>query len=430
MSEPSSPGHDPLAALRQPDFILFSIARFASASAQTMFQAALAWHVYEISGQALQLGVLGLVRFAPQLAATFVAGAVADTYDRKRIVLISQTVPALISIVLAFTTQNDAATLPLIYSLVVLLALANAFENPARQALLPSIVRRETFQNAITVTTTLQSLAFITGPSVAGVLIATAGVAATYGANIALLAVSVVALAMLHPRPLEGERRRVSIEAIVEGARFVWNRQVLLGSMALDMFAVIFGGAQALLPVYASDILHVGGAGYGILASSMNGGALAASLVLVVVPQIQRTGVALLVSIVGFAVATIAFGLSRSFPVAVAAYALVGLSDQVSVVMRQTTVQLATPDRLRGRVTAINALFVGSSNQLGAVRAGFMAQWTSATFSVVSGGVICLGIVGAVALFMPELRRYRIDGRHRTEAEIARDEDREAAAVS
>jgi len=415
--------------LRQPNFVLFSIARFASASAQTMFQAALAWHVYDISGQALQLGVLGLVRFAPQLAATFVAGAVADTYDRKRIVLLSQTVPALISVALALSTRNDSATLPLIYSLVVLLALANAFENPARQALLPSIVRRETFQNAITVTTTLQSLAFITGPSVAGVLIATAGVAATYGANIALLAVSVVALALLRPRPLEGERRRVSLEAIKEGALFVWNRQVLLGAMALDMFAVIFGGAQALLPVYASDILHVGGTGYGILASSMNVGALLASLVLVVVPQIQRTGVALLISIVGFAVATVAFGLSTSFPVAVAAYALVGLSDQVSVVMRQTTVQLATPDRLRGRVTAINALFVGSSNQLGAVRAGFVAEWTSAVFSVVSGGVICLGIVGAVAALMPELRRYRVDGRHRTAEEIARDE-REAALTS
>lgn len=392
-----------------------------------MFQAALAWHVYEISGQALQLGVLGLVRFAPQLAATFVAGAVADTYDRKRIVLLSQTVPAVCSLVLALYTRSDSANLTLIYGLVVLLALANAFENPARQALLPSIVRRETFQNAITVTTTLQSLAFIMGPSIAGVLIATAGVAATYAANIVLLAISVAALAMLHPRPLEGERRSVSVEAIKEGAHFVWTRQVLLGSMALDMFAVIFGGAQALLPVYASDILHVGGAGYGILASSMNVGALLASLVLVMLRQVQRTGLALLISIVGFAFATIAFGLARSFPLAVLAYMLVGVSDQISVVMRQTTVQLATPDRLRGRVTAINALFVGSSNQLGAVRAGFMAAATSPTISVVGGGFMCLGVVAAVAVLLPELRRYRIDSAPDPEAADAEAVAQEAA---
>lgn len=419
MSEPPSQRHDPFAALRQPDFVRFSLARFASASAQTMFQAALAWQVYEISGQALQLGVLGLVRFAPQLAATFIAGAVADTYDRKKIVLLAQTVPAACSLILALATRADTANLTLIYALVVAIALANAFENPARQALLPSIVRRETFQNAITVTTTLQSLAFIMGPSIAGVVIATAGVAATYATNIVLLVVSVIVLATLHPRPLEGDRRAVSIEAIKEGAVFVWRRQVLLGSMALDMFAVIFGGAQALLPVYATDILHVGGAGYGILASSMNVGALIASIALVGVKQVQRTGLALLISIVGFAIATIVFGLARSFPLAVVAYMLVGLSDQVSVVMRQTTVQLATPDRLRGRVTAINALFVGSSNQLGAVRAGFVAAATNPTFSVVSGGFACLGVVAAIALLLPELRRYRVDSAPDPEASEA-----------
>jgi MFS family permease len=374
-----------------------------------MFQAALAWQVYEVSGEVAALGALGLVRFVPQLLATTIAGAVADSYDRKRIVLLSQTVPALCSLALLLTTRAGVVSLPLIYGLVVAIALANAFENPARQALLPSIVRRETFQNAITVNTTFQSLAFIMGPSIAGVVIAVAGVAAAYGANIALLAVSVLAMAMLHPRPLEGERRAVTLEAMREGLRFVWRRQVLLGSMALDMFAVIFGGAQALLPVYATDILHVGSTGYGILASSMNAGALVASLVLVMLPTVQRAGLALLVSVVGFGIATIVFGLARSFPLAIAAYTLVGMSDQVSVVMRQTMVQLATPDRLRGRVTAINALFVGSSNQLGAVRAGFVAAATTPTFSVVSGGFACLGVVAVVALLLPDMRSYRID---------------------
>jgi MFS family permease len=401
--------HDPLAALRQPSFALFASGRFAAAAAQTLLHAAIAWQVYEISGSVLQLALLGLARFVPQLLATLVAGAAADSFDRKRIVLAAEVVPAVCSLVLIAATESGEPGLPLIYGLVVLIGLASAFENPARQALLPSVVTKETFANAIMVSATIQSLAFAIGPAVAGITIALLGVSGAYAVNAGLMLVAMGTLVFLHPRPLEAPRRALSYEALKEGVQFVWHRQPLLGSMTLDMFAVILGGATALLPVYASDILDVGPLGYGLLVASLDVGALLMSVILVVLPPVQRTGRALLLAVAGFGLATIVFGLSRSLPLSIAAYMAVGMTDQISVVMRQTTVQLSTPDELRGRVSAVNMLFIGTSNQLGAVESGLLAAATSATFAVVSGGVACLGVVGVVAAKMPELRDYKIE---------------------
>jgi len=350
------------------------------------------------------------VRFAPQLIAALYAGAVADTYDRRRIVLVAQSVPAVCAAVLFVATVGGTVSMPLIYALVVLIALGNAFEGPARQALLPSVVREETFQQAITVTATVQSLAFVSGPGVAGLLIAYGGVQAAYAAHVVLIAIALVGIVALRPRPISQPSRAISWAAIKEGVLFVRSRQPLLGSMTLDMFAVVFGGAQALLPVYAEDVLHVGSRGYGILAAALPAGALLMSLVMVAMPTVERTGRALLWAVAAFGVATIVFGLSRSFPLSLAAYFAAGMADQVSVVMRQTTIQLATPDYLRGRVTAVNQLFIGTSNQLGAVESGFVAAATNATFAVVSGGAGCIAALGLVAARMPELRTYTIHG--------------------
>lgn len=423
MTEPRRTRHDPLAAIRQPNFALYAASRFCSAAAMTLLQAAIAWQVYRISGSALQLGILGLLRFGPSFGMTLVGGAVADRYDRKAIVILSQVAPLACSVVLLVATQSGSAGLPLIYALVLLIALASAFENPARLSLIPAVVTKETFQNAITVNTTAQSLAFVTGPALAGVAIAATSVSGAYALNAILVSFSLVALLLMQPRPIDGPRRAVSIAAIKEGVSFVWHRQALLGCMTLDMFAVIFGGASALLPVYATNILKVGPRGYGVLAASLDGGALLTSIALVMTPQIQRTGRALIIAVGAFGVSTIAFGLSRSFPLSVAAYMLVGMADQVSVVMRHTTVQLATPDELRGRVNSVNQLFIGSSNQLGAVESGFVAALTSATFAVVSGGIGCLAVLAAVGAKLPELRSYRVDGGHlrRTEPEEAED---------
>lgn len=405
-----TPGrHDPLAALRQRDFLLFAGSRFFAATGMTLLNAAIAWHVYRISGSAFHLGLIGLARFLPSLGLSLVGGALADSHDRRRIVLAAQVAPFACAAALFAATVTGRAELPLIYALVLLLAVAAAFENPARQALLPLVVRPDTFANAITVNSSVSSLGFVTGPALGGLVIAFAGVDGAYAAEMAMVALAMTLMLLVRPRSSGNSRRAVSVEAIKEGVRFVWSRQPLLGAMTLDMFAVIFGGATALLPIYATDILHAGPRGYGLLSASLETGALIMSVALIVLPPIRRVGLTLIVTVALFGFGTIAFGLSRSFPLSLALYMSIGMADQVSVVMRQTTVQLTTPDELRGRVSSVNMLFIGASNQLGAVESGFVAALTNATFAVVTGGAGCLAVVAAVAARMPELRRYRVE---------------------
>ena len=402
------PRHDPFAALRQRNFSIYAGGRLASTMAMTLLNAAIAWQVYEISGSAFQLAMLGLARFLPSLGLSLVGGAVADGHDRRRIVMIAQAAPLAASTALFLATRAEMAELPLFYAVVLVVALASAFENPARQAMLPQVVKKETFANAIVVSSTIQSLGFVSGPALGGLMIASTGVDGAYLVHMVLIATSIGALAVLKLRPPEGERRRVSIEAIKEGVRFVWHRQVLLGAMTLDMFAVIFGGATALLPIYAKDILKVGPGGYGLLSASLEAGALIMAVALIFLPPIKQAGRALLITVALFGIGTIVFGFSRSFPLSLATYMFIGMADQISVVLRQTTIQLSTPDELRGRVSSVNMLFIGASNQLGAVESGLVAAATTATFAVVSGGIGCLAVVGAVAWRLPGLRQYRI----------------------
>ncbi len=400
--------HDPWAALRQPQFQIYSVGRLASATAMTLINAIVAYQVFRISDSAFQLGLVGLARFLPSLGLSLVGGAFADAHNRRNIAMASQVIPLAASLALLALTSSGQIELGYIYAIVLFIACAAAFENPARQALLPQLVRRETFPNAITVSSTIQSLGFVTGPTTAGFVIDGFGFATAYGVHAGLVMASLMSLAFLRPRPAEGERRAVSLHAIREGVSYVWSRQVVLGSMTLDMFAVIFGGAVALLPIYAEDILEVGPLGYGILSASLEAGALLMSVALVLLPPIRRVGLTLLVTVAIFGVLTIAFGLSRWFPLSVALYAGIGMADQISVVMRQTTIQLSVPDALRGRVSSVNMLFIGASNQLGAVESGLVAAATNATFAVVTGGAGCLAVVAAVAARMPELRRYTV----------------------
>lgn len=401
--------HDPLAALRQPSFAAYAAARLASAVAMTLLNAAILYHVYQLTGSAFQLAFIGLARFLPSLGLTLVGGAVADARNRKVIVMAALCVPAAASAALFAATAGGTVSAPLIYGLVLAVAVAAAFENPARQALLPQLVTPETFPNAIVVSSTIQSLGFVTGPALAGLCIALAGVEAAYAVHAALVLLAIGLTALLRPRPIAGPRRAVSLAAIREGLQFVIRRQPIVGAMTLDMFAVIFGGAQALLPIYATDILGVGGVGYGILAASLEAGALLMSVVLIFLPPIRPAGRVLLITVALFGLGTILFGLSRNFYLSVATYAAIGMADQVSVVLRQTIIQLATPDDLRGRVSSVNMLFIGASNQLGAVESGLVAGLTNATFAVVSGGIGTLAVVAIVAARLPGLRRYRIE---------------------
>jgi MFS family permease len=385
--------------------------RFCAASAMTMLRAGVAWHVFALTGSAFHLGMVGLVQFLPTPAFMLLGGALADTYDRRTIMMTAQSAAMTSALVLGVATWRGAVTLPLLYAIVVAIAIAGTFDSPSRAALLPTLVPREILPHAVTISSTNQALAFTTGPALGGLLIAAAGIRAVYVAYAVLVTGSVLGLLVLRPAPTprrDGLTVRSTVRAIREGLAFVRGRQVVLGCMVLDMFAVIFGGAAALLPIYADRILQVGPRGYGLLTSSLELGALLSALVMSVRPPIHRGGRALLAAVGVYGTATVVFGLSRWFPLSVAAYMLVGVADQVSVVMRSTIIQLATPDEIRGRVSAVNMIFIGASNQLGAAESGFVAALTSAPFAVVSGGLGCLVVLALVAATMPHLRRYRV----------------------
>jgi len=395
--------------MRSRDFALYLISRFAAASATTMLRTAIAWHVFALSHSAFHLGLIGLVQFVPVLGLMLVGGALADTYERRRLMMIAQAIPLACGLVLFFATRAGSVELLMLYGVVVAAAVSWSLDSPARAALLPTLVGRPDFPRAVTIASTVQALAFATGPAIGGWVIGAATVAAAYAVVVALVGVSLGALVFLRPQHPRGTAGAMSLAAVREGLRFVARNQVVLGCMVLDMFAVIFGGAVALLPIYATDILGVGARGYGLLTASLDIGALCMSLVLALTPPVRRAGRALLVGVAVYGVVTIVFGLSRWFPLSVAAYMMAGMADQVSVVMRSTAIQLSTPDALRGRVSAVNMIFIGASNQLGAAESGFVAALTTPTFSVVSGGLGCLLVVAVVGTRLPRLRRYRTD---------------------
>jgi MFS family permease len=372
-----------------------------------MLQAIMAWQVYQISGNVLDLGILGLVRFAPSLALSLVGGAVADSYKRKTIVLVAQALPLSCAVVFAVATNGDWISIPMIYGLVLLLGLAGAFEGPARSAFLPGIVGPELFPTAVSIHSGAQGLGFVSGPLIGGGLIHFAGVDGAYGITAALLAVSLASMAVVHYVQAAGPRSSLSVEAIKEGIDFVRSHQPLIGSITLDMYAVVFGVAEALLPVYPSDILKVGPGGYGLLGGSLAIGSFLGAVVLAARPPIRQAGRSLLIVVVIFGLGTIGFGLSRSFVLSLLLYGVIGAADQVSMVIRQTILQVLTPDELRGRVSAVSQIFINTSNQVGAMESAFVAALSTATFAVVSGGVGCLAVVSLVAWKLPGLRDYR-----------------------
>ncbi len=394
--------------MRVPSFRFNVAGRFAGATGQMLFASAVFWQVFHISHDELNFVWVGLVQFVPTLVLGLFAGAVADRYDRRWLSAGAQA-GALVGVAaFAWLTATGEITLGWIFGLAFVVAAFSAFDQPARAALLPALVPRELFPGAIRIQSTVQQFGFVTGPVLTGFLIYAQGPELAYAVAAGLFAASIVMTALLRLLPVELPKRAVSLAAIGEGIRFVRRRQPVLGSMVLDMFAVIFGGATALLPVYAEEILDVGVLGYGILAAALDIGSFAASMVIIFLPPFRRTGRVLLLGVLFYGAFTIVFGLSRWFILSVGAYALIGIADQLSVVARQTTIQLATPDDLRGRVTSVNFLFIGASNRLGAVESGAVAALTSATFAVVSGGIGCLVVLALIAATMPELRRFRV----------------------
>ncbi len=398
---------DPYAALRYPDYRYFLTGRLAASMGSQMIDVAIGWELYERTHRALALGFVGLVQVVPIILLALPAGHVADRFDRKRIAMLSLLLLIAASLALAIISFT-VAPIPLIYVTLFAIGVALAFHRPAIAALLPQLVPAETFANAVTWSSVGWQLASVIGPAMGGLIIAWrhhAGI--VYVIDAALILVFVVCLTQVRGQQVARARKAVTLRSLLGGVRFVWHTKVILAAITLDLFAVLFGGATTLLPVFAKDILHVGAEGFGWLRASPSIGAVIVAMLLLGRPPMRRAGRSLLLAVAGFGVATIVFGLSRSFPLSILMLVLAGGLDMISVVVRQTLVQLRTPNEMRGRVSAVNSVFIDTSNELGGFESGASAALFGPIISVVGGGIVTVLVVTAVAFAWPELRSMR-----------------------
>jgi len=404
-----------VAALQHRNFRLIWIGLFVSFTGTTMEGAALLWQVSLLAPpgrKGLALGLVGLVKVVPIVIFSLFGGVVADAWNRRRLMILTQSCAALVAVGLASLTFAGVSSVWPIYGLAAAGAAVGAFDLPARHALLPMLVPREHLPNAISLNTTVFQTASVAGPALGGLMISQAGVGWTYVANAVSFGFVIVALLMMRDvRDREpsasGSRDDVSLHAALEGLKFVFRSPLIRSTMLLDFFATFFSSATALLPIFAQDILHVGAGGYGGLYAAPAAGALVTSAAMVAATdRIKRRGPTLLWSVVGYGVATVVFGFSRSFWLTFGCLMLIGATDTVSVVIRNLVRQLETPDRLRGRMAGVNMMFFIGGPQLGEFEAGSVANWLGATFSVVSGGIGCLIATAWIAATTPQLRAY------------------------
>lgn len=402
--------HDPRAALRLPDFRRFLAAHFTTTLGIQIQGVVVAWQMYLDTHDPLSLGLIGLAEALPNIALSLFGGHVADRMDRRRLALISTVVLLGCALALAglAALPRDAVHYRVLgaYAIIAISGVARAFLQPARTALAAAMVPRELQANAVTWRSTAWQLGAVIGPAMGGVLNVWIGPQGSYLVDAALIAMAFLALASVRFRavPAAASQSEPILESLKAGVRYLRGQQILLGAMTLDLFSVLFGGAVALLPIFAADILHVGAWGLGLLRAAPAVGAVLMSLWLAYRPPMQRAGEALFRSIAAFALFTIAFGLSRNLWLSFGCLALSGAVDMVSVVVRSTLLQLLVPDHLMGRVTSVNAIFIGSSNEIGSFESGLTAKLFGAVPAVLLGGGLTLAIVAVTAKLAPELK--------------------------
>jgi MFS family permease len=396
------------------DFRLYQSARMCVILGAEAQSVAVAWQVYQITHSALDLGYTGLALFLPGLFFMLAAGHAADRYDRRGIILICYAAQFLCTSALLWFALHGITHIWPIYAVLVGIGLGRAFSGPASSAMVPSLVPKEHFVNAITWGASIYQLANMVGPAVGGLLFTLPlvgvlsrwnGAAIVYTFTLCTLAAFLTLIAMIRTRVERTEKKAFNLHTMLAGMRYVWETKLLLGSISLDLFAVLLGGAVALLPIYATEILHAGPRGLGLLRAMPSVGALAVSLTMVWRPIKRRAGATMLCCVGIFGAATVVFGLSRTMWVSLVALVLVGASDMVSVVIRGSVLQLATPPEMRGRVSAVNWLFIGASNEFGEFESGVTAQWWGAVRAVVIGGIGSMLVTGAAAVLFPALRR-------------------------
>lgn len=399
------------AALRQRDFRLLWAAQTVSVTGSQMQLVAINWHVYLLTKSALALGVVGLVRVVPIVLCSLAGGVVADALDRKRLILVTQFVMIASAATLSLVTASGLEQVWPIYLLTALSSAATAFENPARQALLPALVPERDLPGAISLGFTAYQVATVTGPLLAGLALASFSPAVVYGANaVSFFAVVAAMLAIRAGGRAEGEEvASLNADALKEGLRFVWRTPIMVQSMTLDFIATFFASATALLPIFAAEVLHVGARGLGVLAAAPAVGAVVTGLVAARLGALWRKpGATVFAAVAVYGAATLLFGLSRVFWLSCLLLAVTGAADTVSTVIRQTVRQLVTPNRLRGRMTSVNMIFFMGGPQLGELEAGLLAAALGAQASVVIGGVGCLLAVAFAVRKARELLDYRL----------------------
>jgi MFS family permease len=418
-AEPPGGSVSPFAALGSRNFRLLWSSQLLSNSGSMMQSAAILWHVSVLvppAHRGLALGMVGLVRVVPIVVLSLVAGVVADAVDRRRLLLVTQTGMALAAALLAYVSFAGVRSVWPIYALAALSSAFWAFDGPARQAFIPNLVPRAHLPNAISLNTIMFQAASVVGPALGGLVIGVWGIGWAYAANAISFAFVIGALLMMRNVPARvreqaasGSRAPdLSHHAAWEGLRFVFREPLIRSTMLLDFIATFFASATALLPIFAQDILRVGARGYGILSAAPSVGAILTSVVLVrVIDRIDRRGPILLWSVLGYGIATVLFGLSRSFALTFVCLALTGATDTVSMVIRNIIRQLNTPDEMRGRMTGVNMVFFMGGPQLGELEAGLVANAWGAPFSVITGGLGCVLAAAWVAWRTPSLRAYR-----------------------
>ncbi len=414
---PSSPQpRRGLEAFAYRDFRRYQLARVAVVLGAEAQAVAVAWQVYSITHRAIDLGYTGLALFLPGLLFLLPAGHVADRFDRRRVILTCYSLQMLCTGSLVWLARNDTQNILAIYAVLFFIGTGRAFSGPASSALIPHLVPETHFVNAVTWGGAIFQLANITGPALGGLLFTfplahfvpharLEGAGIVYVFTLGTLVWYLVLVSTLHVRPGRMEHRDFSLQVVLAGFRYVWRAQMLLGSFSLDLFVVLLGGATALMPIFAHDILHQGPRGLGMLRAAPAVGAVAMSLIMARFPLRRRAGRWLFICVSIFGAFTVIFGFSRSLWLSMVALAIAGAADTISVIIRGSLLQLATPPAMRGRVSAVNSLFVGASNELGEFESGLTAQWWGAVRATVIGGIGSLAVAGLWTVVFPDLRK-------------------------
>ncbi len=402
--------------LRHRDFRLYLSARFFAAIAAQMLIIAVGWQVYHLTGRLVDLGLIGLSQFLPFLVLVLYAGHAADRYDRRLILMACGLVQCACAALLFVFAATGIVHIWPIFVVIAFLGVARAFQMPTSQSFMPNLVPRELLQGAVALNSSMFQVATIAGPSVGGILYAFAerslgpngGAELVYGAAAAVFLIATTMIFLIRLRRIAVQPRAVSWASLLQGLRFVWRRKTVLGAISLDLFAVLFGGATALLPAFTKDVLHAGPEVFGYLRTAPGVGAGVTAIWLAFNPIKHRVGVYMFLGVAAFGAATIVFGLTRQFVIALLALVVLGAGDMISVFIRSLLVQLETPDEIRGRVSAVNAVFIGASNELGEFESGLTAAWLGLVPAIVAGGVLTLavGLLWA-RYFFPQLWRMQ-----------------------